>query len=174
MRSSAVASGVSGSLWPKQVETVTIVTLQCGENTLDSVAPRQTDRQLRCTEARTPPSSLYPPPLCLPLNKPRCDWSPTSSLIVAAYRAGRGAAGVVHSGRQPWDNSCTGGRKSLQSEQEKLSQGQARWGLILQTDRVDARPLLITRRVRCAAVTRSLAAARFASEQLGRSWNWAS
>lgn len=77
-------------------------------------------RQIRCTVAQISP---------LPLSKPSCDWWPTSSLIVAAYRAWRGAAGVVHGGRQPWDNSCTGGRKSQQSEQEKFTQGEARWGL---------------------------------------------
>lgn len=74
-------------------------------------------RQIRCTGARTPTSRL---------SKPGCDWWPASSLIVAAYRARRGAAGVVHGGRQPRDNSCTGGRKSQQSEQEKLTQSQAR------------------------------------------------
>lgn len=77
-------------------------------------------RQIRCTVAQISP---------LPPSKPSCDWWPTSSLIVAAYRAGRGAAGVVHCGRQPWDNSCTGGRKSQQSEQDKFTQGEARWGL---------------------------------------------
>lgn len=116
-------SGVQQSLLTKQLERVVVVPCSCGENTFGSV------RQIRCTEARISPPAPLPlssaPPLPL-LSKPRCDWSSTSSLIVAAYRAGRGAAGVVHGGRQPRDNSCTGGRKSLRSEQEKLCQGQAR------------------------------------------------
>lgn len=59
------------------------------ENTVRFHTP---SRQIRCTVAQI---SL------LPLSKPGCDWRPSSSLTVAAYRAGRGAAGVVHCGRQP-------------------------------------------------------------------------
>lgn len=114
-------------------------------------------RQIRCTVAQISPL-------------PGCDWWPTSSLIVAAYRAGRGAAGVVHSERQPWDNSCTGGRKSQQSEQEKFKQGEARWGpkLFVQDD-------ICARRYprSCTPPTcRSDSATSWFSLQLSRSCVW--
>lgn len=69
--------------------TIGEYTADYGENTVKFHTP---PRQIRCTVAQISP---------LPLTKPGCDWWPTSSLIVAAYRAGRGAAGVVHCGRQP-------------------------------------------------------------------------
>lgn len=102
--------------------------LQTMAKTLSNSNP---PRQIRCTVGKIPPyPRLSPTPLPpSPLSKPCCDWRPFSSLIVAAYRAGRGAAGVVYCGRQPWDNSCTGGRKRQQSEQEKFTQGETRWGL---------------------------------------------